>query len=502
MNNNWNNIEPRIKNELKNLKPNALPSDWDKMALLLDQDESAGFWFTLKGFLLKYLTFKTLIIMTTSTLLAGLILSLGLTHSPTQNILSADPDLNLNNERTVIVPTKPEKNAPKENFFSEAVKAEKAPVQNTSTGHEDELKKEKKPKEVVKKETAEKVAEESKKLVQAAKSVLDSPSVQKPMVMKYWVDTTYTYVYKEKTGAIDDFWMGMYFTGQDFIQDSVGLPSRSYGFNFQFMSGNLLSAENIGLYGGLDWGMQFYGKSESHDIELNSSTQERGLTQLAQLSNDLQLKLHLEYAQFPIIPYVNAFAGPKIFSTSQYAESFQSSNEYETSNRINVQNKAAFTYGYGLGARVRINSHISLDGRYEWQMNPGVDVASLSQSRFNGRSFDLQNDRLTSGFGQFRFGVVFDLSARDYDKVVDEPGHYEEVIYENVPVQQGDSSTIILPCPCKPCDDNTDSEWDNDNPYMRGGSGGWNGSGGGSSGGSGSGGSSGGFPGISSPSNH
>jgi uncharacterized membrane protein YgcG len=498
MDKNWINIEPRIKNELKNLKPEATSSDWDKMALLLDQDESAGFWFTLKAFILKYLTFKTLIIMTTSTLLAGLILSLGLTDSPTQNTLSADPDMN--NERTVIVPIQPEKITLEENFFSEAVKAEKAPIQTASTRYVDEPKNEEKPKEVVKKETVETIAEEGKKLVQAAKSVLDSPSVQKPMVMKYWVDTTYKYQYHEKSGAIDDFWMGMYFTQQDFIQDSVGLPGRSYGFNFQFMSGNLLNTENIGLYGGLDWGMQFYGKSESHDIELNSSTQERGLTQLAQLSNDLHFKLHLEYAQFPIIPYVNVFAGPKIFSTSQYAESFQGSNEYETSNRINVQNSAALNYGYGLGARVRINSHISLDGRYEWQMNPGVDVASMSGSRFNGRSFDLQNDRLTSGFGQFRFGVVFDLSARDYDKVVDEPGHYEEVIYENVPVQQGDSSTIILPCPCKPCDQNNNSEWDYDNPYMRGGSGGWNGGGGGS-GGSG-GGSSGGFPGISSPSNH
>ncbi|MBC7424907.1 MAG: hypothetical protein H7321_00110 [Bacteroidia bacterium] len=288
--------------------------------------------------------------------------------------------------------------------------------------------------------------------------VPDSPFVAEKMsktekkVARYtWVDDVYQYVDVPLTGAIDDFWIGIHFT-QQYSQIKVDSGSNQAGFNLQFMSGNQLKKNDVwGAYGGFDFGMQFYGRTPKSNVVINTVNQDSGFTRLSTISYDFLARAHFEYAKFPIIPYFNAFGGPRLYSTSQRVASYLQLKNNESSSSNNAHTSASLVYGIGVGARVRLTPRLSLDARYEIVRGSSVKMVDMDQSKFSGLNYNLKYNTVNPAYGQFKVGLIFDLSEMKEEKKLLTPGHYVESYYDSVYVDPKDSNIRYLPCQCEPC---------------------------------------------------
>ncbi len=296
-------------------------------------------------------------------------------------------------------------------------------------------------------ENTKDVQETVEKLV----SVVDTAKFLKKVVSRYWVDTTYRYIYEKPSRDIEQGWFGLYFTHQQFTDtddwDSIGRNRENAGFNIQMMSGNILPGENVAIYGGLDWGMQFLGRSANDEVLLNSVNEDRGLTFLRSHTNDIFVTGHFEYTQFPIVPYFSAGFGTRILTTGQTTRALLSSTEYESSQDNGVHTRAALATKFGLGVKFKLSPRVYLDARYELFQTNKINTVDYSTSVYNGLSYDLGLRKMNLSADQFRFGVVFDVSEGTRKKVVDQPGHWEEQ-EQTLYVDPSDSTKVFVPCPC------------------------------------------------------
>ncbi|MFT5724593.1 MAG: hypothetical protein ACI9JN_001712 [Bacteroidia bacterium] len=305
-------------------------------------------------------------------------------------------------------------------------------------------------------ETAEGGLSTVKSIEKAAKETAtearpDTARFLKTVVSRTWVDTTYKEVYVKPYRDIDGGWIGVYFTQQTLDNalhsDSFQSYTETYGFNLQFMSGNLIHGQNLAIYGGLDWGMQFYGRSGTSEVLINSVNEDRGLTFLRRHSNDIFISSQIEWAQFPIIPYLTGSAGVRILTTGQTTKALLQSSEYESSTDDGVHTRAALATKVGAGLKVRVTPRLYLDVRYEFIRSNELQTVDYNNSSFNGLDYDLGMKKVNLNADQFRFGVVFDVSSDRYDKVVDQPAHWEETT-QNLYIDPQDSTKVFVPCPC------------------------------------------------------
>jgi hypothetical protein len=283
------------------------------------------------------------------------------------------------------------------------------------------------------------------------KTILKDGKMYRVFYRKTWVPEEYEYINKPNGNIIEDAFLGIHFTAQR----PRNLASMSAGFNLQFMSGNRIESKTIGLYMGLDWGMQFYGSGKKSNLVLNNLTQDSGYTKLSSHSMDLLGRVHLEYAKFPLIPYINFMAGPRLYSTGQTVASYMTLKQAESSTTNNAHTSVSMLYGFGLGARLRLSSVVSLDARYEWINGSPVRLVDMNQSSFNGLSYNLKINKIAPHLEQFKIGLIFNLSERDVEKKLIKEGYFKTYTIDSVQVKQSDSNTIVLPCPCTPCDKQT-----------------------------------------------
>lgn len=321
-------------------------------------------------------------------------------------------------------------------------------------------------------------------------SLPDTAGFYKRVVSRRWVDTTWKYEYLKHSRDIEDGWFGMYFTQQNLMDadewEAIGRNSVNQGFNLQFMAGNLLPGENLAAFGGIDWGMQFLGRSKKHEVLINSVNEDRGVTFLRSHINDVMATGQIEWAQANVVPYVTGSFGTRIFTTAQTTRTLVPSSDYESSQEEGLHTRAALAAKYGVGARVKLNQHIYFDARYEAVVTKSLKVVDYNNTGFNGLDYDLGFKSMNLNSSQFRFGFVFDLSEEERRKVVDEPAHWEEQVQE-LYIDPKDSSKVFVPCPCSPCDEKKKRKSNNNN-RSRGidwpdttpspGNGGWNGGGG------------------------
>ncbi len=299
--------------------------------------------------------------------------------------------------------------------------------------------------------TAEGSSDPNEPFKDSVRMVTTDGKTYRVFTRKIWVNEEYEYIAKARAKTVEDFWIGIHFTGQRPLNKDV----RSGGFNLQFMSGNRTNNKSWGLYGGLDWGMQFYGKGQKSNVVLNNTTQDSGFTRLRTYSMDLLGRAHLEYAKFPLVPYVNVFAGPRMYSTGQTVSSYLDLKESESSSTHNAHTSVSLMYGFGVGARLRLSPSISLDARYEMMSGTPVNLVDMDQSTFNGLNYNLKIDKVTPRVEQFKIGVIFDISERDYDKKLVKEGYYKEYMYDSLYVDPKDSNKVYLPCNCTPCPGST-----------------------------------------------
>jgi hypothetical protein len=277
---------------------------------------------------------------------------------------------------------------------------------------------------------------------------------QKNVYRKIWVPEEYEYIYQSEYSPIQDFWIGIHFTGQrEWSQELYN----SGGFNLQFMSGHAkrLKTNKIGIYGGLDFGVQFMGKSEKSNVELNTTTLDSGFTRLSNRAYDIFARFHAEYTGNFIVPYFTAFAGPRINATGQLVKSYTPLIDHERSSYNNAYTSASLNYGFGVGVRVQLNKTISLDARYEYMGATEAKLMDLNNAQFNGLSYRRNLSNLAQEYNFFKFGVIFNLSTSRYEKKLVKEGYYKETVYDSLTIDSADENIRYLPCKDLPCDQKT-----------------------------------------------
>lgn len=277
---------------------------------------------------------------------------------------------------------------------------------------------------------------------------------QKNVYRKEWVPAEYEYIYQSEYSPIQDFWIGMHFTGQrEWSQELYN----SGGFNLQFMSGHAsrLKTKKIGIYGGLDFGVQFMGKSEKSNVELNTTTLDSGFTRLSNRAYDIFARFHAEYTGNFIVPYFTAFAGPRINATGQLVKSYTPLIDHERSSYNNAYTSASLNYGFGVGVRVQLNRTISLDARYEYMGATEAKLMDLNNAQFNGLSYSRNLSSLAQEYNFFKVGVIFNVSTTRYETKVVKEGYYRETVYDSLTLDSSDENIRYLPCKDLPCDQKT-----------------------------------------------
>lgn len=280
------------------------------------------------------------------------------------------------------------------------------------------------------------------------KTVINNNKVYKVLVRKTWIPEEYEWVEDVSDRTISDAFIGFHFTAQK----PRATDTMSAGFNFQIMSGNRLNNKHWGLYGGFDWGMQFYGKSKKTNVALNNTRQDSGFSVLRSRSMDFLGRAHLEYSKFAIVPYLNAMAGPRLYYANQHVASYVPLENTESSTTNNAHTSVAMMYGWGAGLRFRVSPVVSLDLRYEWMNGTKVKQVDLNKSTFNGLNYDLKYKEGQPKLEQFKLGILINLSERNYDKKLVKEGYYKETIIDSLQVDPKDSNKVYLPCYCAPCD--------------------------------------------------
>lgn len=272
-------------------------------------------------------------------------------------------------------------------------------------------------------------------------------------------DTSVKPVTKKSDYTFRDGFIGIHYAWQEPLTPALKDSNRyNSGFNLQFMSHNLLSASPLGGYLGFDWGMQFYGKGNKSNVQLNTNNGDSGWTRLSTFSMDFFARGHIEYARHKLIPYVNFFAGPRIYSTNQKVKSYVPLANTESSDAINAASAVSFMTGAGVGMRWRISDAVSLDARYDWMSGSDVKLVDLDKSTFNGLSYNLIKKSVTPEYYQVKFGFLFNLGQdENYEPTKSTQTTYREpyYIYAQPSYEYYDSSSNTwkeLPmCPCN-CD--------------------------------------------------
>lgn len=263
-----------------------------------------------------------------------------------------------------------------------------------------------------------------------------------------WYDDKYEYTERNEIKSVQDGFIGIHFTAEKpKVADSF-----SAGFNIQFMSGNRLNTNHWGLYGGFDFGMQFFGKGKTSGVILNNTNQDSGFTKLRSSALDFLGRMHLEYAKYPVIPYFNIAAGPRLYNTSQVVGSYtplQNTESNTTSNSVHTS--VSMMYGFGAGLRFRISPVVSFDVRYERFAGTPVKKVNMNESQFNGLQYDLKIEKVKPQNEQIKFGLLFDISETEYDKKLIEKGHYQLMSYDTVVTDKSDTGKVFIPCNCLPC---------------------------------------------------
>ena len=490
-------IDQAVKNGLQNHEAPFMDADWTAMEALLNEPKKPWIVLLLSAFIttdkLKNNTIMTTLFATTT---LGVYLLLSSVNNLKTTNLSTKTDLNLaNNSETTIYKSELSSNAP------EHAEENKTIVYATSKGRNVEKKQAitRNPSEKdnisdlttktdgsiegLPKSTAPSTFENT-----PATLPTDTPpiiavvkKVKKTLVHEVWVEPVYESYRVKHTGDIDEFWIGMHYT-QEGIDYSDS--NKTHGFNLQFMSGNLIKTTPFALYGGLDWGMQFRNRTSRQEVILNTVNEDLGYTYLSSLSNDILLRGHLEFPKYRIVPYATFFAGPRIYSTGQKVGMYNPPVDTEGSTRDNIKSTALLVMGGGIGARVKLTDYASLDFRYEQIFGETKSVVDLTESRLVGTAYNLNLKNQATDFGQFKIGVIFDLSTSDYEKRIIKEGYTKEVT-ETYYIDPEDANKIIIPS--KPCPQNSSTNRryteDEGTDWLPGSGGGSRGGGSGSSGG-------------------
>ncbi len=253
----------------------------------------------------------------------------------------------------------------------------------------------------------------------------------------------------DQAKPIQDFWFGFYYNQQQLQKDS----SISHGFNIQFMSGNLVKNNRWGIYGGLDWGMQFYGRTPNENIALNTVNGDSGYTRLRNNAMDFVLKGQLEYNTKYIAPYITAGAGPRIYYTGQKVKSYVPLKDVESSDRHGLATRVSMVYNVGVGARIKVAPRVAIDLRYDITRGQKTEVMDLQQTTFNGLKYNEVLKDYNPNYHSFRIGVTLDVSETRCKERKLISSEWRSVVLDSTVIKNiSDSSIVVLPCPTCPCE--------------------------------------------------
>jgi|GEM_PF-3316647 len=494
-NKNFKNTETLFQDGFENFEVSFENSSWDKMNKLLDEDDKKPcfiIWLNKQSITLKTLTIMTL--LTTLSISVYSILglftqnnakfknNLNITKNSGKSLSTIEMEKNaiersqhgneqpleINTNATTFIKNENKNSSEKDNHsgnkptapsvLKTILSADKMAVDSMIVRAEETA------------ELASKIKAEINQVEKVSETIVKDSITKKitqkniVLVKQKWVQDQYSTVCKyDPKGPIKDFWLALHYTDQ---YSTNNTSSNSKGFNFQMMSGNLKDWKDVGIYAGFDWGMQFYGKTPNHQVVINTVNEDSGYTRLRNNSTDFMFKFHLEYAKHAVIPYLNATMGTRLYYTNQKTASYLKLKDNESSSTQNVDLNASLMAGVGAGVRVKVVPRVSIDFRYDYLLGAKTKQVDLQNSSFNGLNYQVNKNTFNPSNGMLRFGIIFDLSEEKCQKQLVTPGHYENVSYDSLVIeQQGDSSIIVLPCNC-PCDDKTKTDSETIEPDM------------------------------------
>ncbi len=462
--------EDLFRDGFKNHEETFDPAAWEQMEKLLDKEDDLKPILLVtddKGKKIKRLIFLILGIMSIISILtifSTLMVNTdnhtnhnsGTNDKSSSTVIVEKVTENEHNQTVVDIPAKGSTNAVKSAVSS--TKAVKSKLVSTSSGSSklDATAGKTEPSSSESGNTNGSVVDETP--LDTFKTVINNNKVYKVLVRKTWIPEEYEWVEDVSNKTISDAFIGFHFTAQK----PRATDTMSAGFNFQIMSGNRLNDKHWGLYGGFDWGMQFYGKSKKTNVALNNTRQDSGFSVLRSRSMDFLGRVHLEYSKFAIVPYLNVMAGPRIYYANQHVASYVPLENTESSTTNNAHTSVSMMYGLGAGLRFRVSPVVSLDLRYEWMNGTKVKQVDLNKTTFNGLNYDLKYKEGQPKLEQFKLGILINLSERDYDKKLVKEGYYKETIIDSLQVDPKDSNKVYLPCYCSPCDESKNDQSYND----------------------------------------
>lgn len=228
-----------------------------------------------------------------------------------------------------------------------------------------------------------------------------------------------------------------------------------HGIGFDIMSKNMLRRSKLDFRLGTSLEFYIHGR-ESRDIILNTPNNDPGTYSVRNSHMGILLTGRLSFLnESAVSPFVDGFAGPRIFKSTEsiepkaeYIEGFESS--YNT-----VFNTTAFHYGMSLGLLFNVHKSFSIDSRLSYSNGAQASWVKLQSVELEGNQLKYNSTNTYTDLFIFRVGVIIrlipltDSNHRDYDD--DSPDYTPTTPSRGTPLEPKPSpSPSPSPSPANP----------------------------------------------------
>jgi hypothetical protein len=265
-------------------------------------------------------------------------------------------------------------------------------------------------------------------------------------------EPTYQYISKPKR-YINDFALGLYYSQESFLDpiswdslrfrnsDAQFVPGSQmnkvsgFGFHFLFGGRQFVPQTQIGSFNwGLGMDFNHFRRGPKSDVVFNTDLEDKGFTRLETSAFNFHGIARFEKRVGLIYPYAAAKIGFNLYSTQQYTEAYRNSTSYESQNTENISTDVTPFFSYELGVRARLTGGFSVFASYENRTGNKLEVVNLSQSTFNGFTYNNDVRVLDYKIENIKFGVLFNLSAAERERREITPERFDTTYMTNLVV--------------------------------------------------------------------
>jgi len=258
--------------------------------------------------------------------------------------------------------------------------------------------------------------------------VLETNQEIRSIRQRQWVEDSYENVAHLPSKDFESVNLGLYYIRQmnSDAWSALGYNSISHGFAIQLMSGNRLKGENYSLYGGAEFGVQYFNHSPLDSIVVNLTNHKLAESFIRSRTTDLAMRWQFEYSGRRIKPYSSVSAGVRLMTTQQKVSQIDVEGIYDPSNVHSISNRSAAVGCFGLGAKFMISPWLYLDVRKEWSFGSNkVAVVDYNNVNLEGVLYAPDIQKMSFNSSTYKIGVVFNFGKKDTRTLLDQEAHFE-----------------------------------------------------------------------------